>query len=121
MNKVAKQLLTDHTEIVVIDNETKNADDSLLKIQALHKLTKITEEYPVLITLFTVKLASDKAIKTNPTDGHRLLQLHDQIVNHFRNRRKDEAFALLDEAIELRDRYDQGGTDLGSIHLGKSK
>jgi molecular chaperone DnaK len=101
--------------------ETKNADDSLLKIQALHKLTKITEEYPVLITLFTVKLASDKAIKTNPTDGHRLLQLHDQIVNHFRNRRKDEAFALLDEAIELRDRYDQGGTDLGSIHLGKSK
>jgi len=100
-------------------SETKNEDDPLLKIQAMQKLKTLTDEYPVLITLFTVKMASDKAVKSNPTDGHRLLQMHDQIVNHFRNRRKDEAFALLDEAIELRDKYDQGGTDLGSIHLGK--
>lgn len=100
-------------------SETKNADDPLLKIQAMQKLTALTDEYPVLITLFTVKMASDKAVKTNPTDGHKLLQMHDQIVNHFRNRRKEEAFALLDDALALRDRYDQGGTDI-SILLGKS-
>jgi molecular chaperone DnaK len=102
-------------------SETKNADDPIVKIQAKQKLRTLTDEYPVLITLFTVKMASDTAVKTNPTDGHRLLQMHDQIVNHFRNRRKDEAYTLLDEAIELRDKYDQGGTDLGSIHLGKSR
>lgn len=102
-------------------SETKNEDDPLLKIQAVQKLRTLTFKYPVLITLFTVKMASDTAVKSNPTDGHRLLQMHDQIVNHFRNRRKNEAFALLDEAIALRDRYDQGGTDIGSIHLGKSR
>ena len=100
--------------------DAKNQDDPLLKIQATQKLKALTDEYPVLISLFTVKMASDKAVKINPTDGHRLLQMHDQIVNHFRNRRKEEAFTLLNEAIDLRDKYDQGGTDIGSIHLGKS-
>ena len=99
--------------------DSKNQDDPLLKIQANQKLKALTDEYPVLITLFTVKMGSDKAVKINPTDGHRLLQMHDQIVNHFRNRRKEEAFALLEEAIDLRDKYDQGGSDIGSIHLKK--
>jgi len=98
--------------------DSKNQDDPLLKIQATQKLKALTDEYPVLITLFTVKMASDKAVKVNPTDGHRLLQMHDQIVNHFRNRRKEEAFALLEEATDLRDKYDEGGSDI-SIHLKK--
>lgn len=127
---IAAILLNEYPDLIGNENattmrrllsETKNADDPLAKIQAMQKLRTITDEYPVLLTLFTVKMASDKAVKLNPTDGHKLLQMHDQIVNHFRNRRKDEAFALLDEAIELRDKYDEGGADLGSIHLGKSR
>ena len=102
-------------------SQIKNEDDPMQKIQATQKLKKITDEYPVLITLFTVKMASDKAAKVNPSDGHKLLQLHDQIVNHFRNRRSEQAFSLLNDAIELRDKYDTGGLDFsGSIHLGKS-
>jgi molecular chaperone DnaK len=98
----------------------KNDDDLLEKIQATQKLKAITDEYPILITLFTVKMSSDNAAKQNPSDGLKLLQMHDQIVNHFRNRRKEQAFELLDEAIELRDKYSSGGLDLGgSIHLGK--
>lgn len=98
----------------------KNDDDPLQKIQAMQMLKSITEEYPVLITLFTLKMSSDNVAKENPSDGHRLLQMHDQIVNHFRNRRKDQAYALLDEAIELRDKYNTGALDFGgSIHLGK--
>lgn len=101
-------------------SQVKNDDDPLLKIQSMQKLKDLTDEYPVLITLFTVKMSSDSAAKENPSDAHKLLQMHDQIVNHFRNRRKDQAFALLDEAIELRDKYNSGGLDLGgSIHLGK--
>lgn len=101
-------------------SQAKNDDDPLQKIQALQKLKVITDEYPVLITLFTVKMSSDVAAKQNPSDGNRLLQMHDQIVNHFINRRKDQAFALLDEAIELRDKYSSGGLDFGgSIHLGR--
>jgi molecular chaperone DnaK len=101
-------------------SQAKNDDDPLLKIQSMQKLRELTDEYPILITLFTVKMSSDNAAKENPSDAHRLLQMHDQIVNHFRNRRKEEAFALLDEAIELRDKYSSGGLDLGgSIHLGR--
>ena len=100
--------------------QVKNDDDPLQKIQAIQKLKTATDEYAVLITLFTVKMSSDSAAKENPSDAHRLLQMHDQIVNHFRNRRKDQAFELLDEAIELRDKYNSGGLDLGgSIHLGR--
>jgi molecular chaperone DnaK len=100
--------------------QVKNDDDPLQKIQATNKLKAITEEYPVLITLFTVKITSDKAAIESPIDGDRLLQMHDEIVNHFRNRRKDQAFALLDQAIELRDKYSTGALDLGgSIHLGR--
>lgn len=122
-------LLNEYSDLIGTDDsnrmrtllsQVKNDDDPLLKIQSMQKLRELTDEYPVLITLFTVKMASDNAAKENPSDGHRLLQMHDQIVNHFRNRRKDQAFALLDEAIELRDKYSSGGLDLGgSIHLGK--
>jgi len=110
----------DSNRIKTLISQAKIDDDPLQKIQAMQKLKTITDEYPVLITLFTVKMTSDNAAKENPSDGHRLLQMHDQIVNHFRNQRKDEAFALLDDAIELRDKYGSGGLDLGgSIHLGK--
>lgn len=112
----------DSNRIKTLISQAKIDDDPLQKIQALQKLKTITDEYLVLITLFTVKMASDNAAKENPSDGHRLLQMHDQIVNHFRNQRKDQAFALLDDAIELRDKYSSGGLDLGgSIHLGKPK
>ncbi|MDG1245917.1 MAG: Hsp70 family protein [Polaribacter sp.] len=110
----------DSNRIKRLISQAKIDDDPLQKIQAMQKLKTITDEYPVLITLFTVKMTSDNAAKENPSDGHRLLQMHDQIVNHFRNQRKDEAFDLLDDAIELRDKYGSGGLDLGgSIHLGK--
>jgi len=100
----------------------KNDDDPLEKVQAMQKLKAITEEYPILITLFTVKMSSNNAANQNPSDGLKLLQMHDQIVNHFRNRRKEQAFELLHEAIELRNKYSSGGMDLGgSIHLGKRK
>lgn len=101
--------------------KVKNDDDPLEKIQAMQKLKAITEEYPILITLFTVKMTSDKASKVNPSDGLRLLQMHDQIVNHFRNRRKDEAFELLDEAIELRNIYGDGDITGGGFDVEKKK
>ena len=101
-------------------SQAKNNDDPLQKIQAIQKLKTITDEYPVLITLFTVKMSSDNAAKENPSDGHRLLQMHDQIVSHFRNGRKDEAFELLDEAIELRNKYG-GGVIGGGIDVEKGK
>jgi len=101
-------------------NEIKNEDDPLHKINAKQKLKEMTDSYLVLIELFFLKIVSDKVIKSNPSDGHRLLQMHDQIVNHFRHGRKNEAFALLNEGLELCERYIQKGTDFGSILLRKS-
>src|SRR5690606_28976059 len=45
----------------------KNDDDPLEKIQAMQKLKVITDEYPILITLFTVKMSSDNAAKESPS------------------------------------------------------
>jgi molecular chaperone DnaK len=88
--------------------KVKNDDDPLEKIQSIQQLKKITEEYTILIALFTIKITYEKASKVNPSDGLRLVQLHDQIVNLLRNKRKDEAFKLLDEAINLRNIYGSG-------------
>jgi len=100
----------DTNRIRTLLTKVKNEDDPLEKIQATQKLKEITNKYPVLITLFTIKMTSDKASKVNPSDGLRLLQMHDQIVDHFRHRRRDEAFELLDKAIDLRNNY--GGGDI---------
>jgi molecular chaperone DnaK len=101
--------------------QAKNDDDTLLKIQSTHKLKELTDEYPILIALFTIKMSSESAAKENPSDGLRLLQMHDQIVSHFKNRRKDEAFSLLDEAIELRNKYGGGDITGGGIDIDKKK
>lgn len=108
----------DATAMRRLSSEIKT-DDALARIQAAQKLKVITDEYPVLITLFTIKIASESAAKTNPSDAHRLLQMHDQIVRHFRNRQKDEAFALINEALDLRNQYDPEDFTSVSIHLKK--
>ena len=118
---IASILLTEYPDLIANDDSTimrnllrevKSREDPLVRIQASQSLKIITDDYPILINLFSVKMASEKASQTNPTDGHRLLQMHDQIVNHFRNRQKDQAFTLLEEAIDLRDQY-----DLSLIHI----
>lgn len=100
--------------------DSKHSDDPLVKIQANQQLKSLTDEYPVLITLYTLKIASDESSTINPSDSSRLLQMHDQIVIYFRNRKKDEAYALLHEAIELRNKYDKDEMDWGSIYLKNS-
>jgi molecular chaperone DnaK len=93
-------------------------NDVITKSQSTEKLRVFTDKYPVLITLFTIKMAANTATKTNPSDGNKLHQMHDQIVTYFRTGKSDEAFALMDDAIALRDKYGSGGIDLhSSIHL----
>ena len=100
---------------LLVDAQTD--EDPLLRINALSKLKTLTENYSVLITLFTIKIASDMAAKSNSSDAHRLLQMHDQIVDYFRHKQKDKAFELLNDAIELRDQYGEAG--ISSILLTK--
>ncbi len=126
---LARILVNEYNDLIGADqtarmrnllSQMNNDEDPIQKIQASHILKELTDDYPVLITLFTVKLSSEKAAKQNPSDAIKLLQMHDQIVNHFRKSQKDEAISLLEEAIELRDKYDAGGLDLGgSIQLEK--
>jgi len=105
------------SEIERLLAEARNDEDPLLRIAALRKLKTLTENYSVLITLFTVKIASDMALKSNPSDAQQLLQMHDQIVDYFRHKQKDKAFELLNDAIELRDLYGEEG--ISSILLTK--
>jgi molecular chaperone DnaK len=93
------------------------SDDSLVKSELMQRLKVITDEFSVLVTLFTVKLSADSAAKVSPADANRLHQLHDQIVNHFRNGQMDAGFELLDEALTLGESYGSNGIDVGSVYL----
>jgi molecular chaperone DnaK len=93
-------------------------NDVITKSQSIEKLKVVTDKYSVLITLFTVKMAANSAAKTNPADGNKLHQIHDQVVTLFRSGKNDEAFERLNDALALRDQYGSGGIDMeNSIHL----
>ena len=122
-------ILAEYTDLIGAQEENsirswmrilKNSDDALERIQAIQQLKIITDEYHILITLYTVKITSDKAAKINATDANRLLQLHDQIFIHFKNRESNEGFALLDEAIEIRDKYGVADIAPASIRVKKN-
>ncbi|MFL5765941.1 MAG: Hsp70 family protein [Bacteroidia bacterium] len=93
-------------------------NDVIAKSQATEKLKTVTDKYNVLITLFTVKMAANDAAKKNPADANKLHQMHEKIVTLFRTNKSDEAFELLNEAIELRDQYGTGGIGIETgVHL----
>jgi molecular chaperone DnaK len=93
-------------------------NDVIAKSQATEKLKTVTEKYNVLITLFTVKMAANDAAKKNPADANKLHQMHEKIVTLFRTNKSDEAYELLNEAIELRDQYGTGGIGIETgVHL----
>lgn len=98
-------------------DQISSTDDALDKINAIQRLKEITDRYDVLVTLFTVKLASMNAESTNLADSNRLLTLHDTIVNHFKHRKPDEAFALLGEALILAEKYRGGDINITTIDL----
>jgi molecular chaperone DnaK len=124
----AQILINEYPELIGSQNvsmlerllqKAEQGDNVLGKIQAIQNLKEQTDKFPVLITLFTIKLASNAAAKKNPADANKLLQMHDQIVAYFKQANKDAAFSLLDDAIELRDKYEIGAISSDSIRVKK--
>jgi molecular chaperone DnaK len=100
-------------------NVTKIETDSNKKKQAFQLLKELTDEFAILLTLFTVKVAAEQIIQSNPSDSNQLLQMYNQIVGYFKQERANEALTLLKEAIALRDKY--GINDIStSIYVSKN-
>jgi len=99
-------------------NKIKTSSDTFEKLQDVSELKNLTEEYTLLITLFSLKIAAGNAEKINPADANKLNQMHDAVISLIKSRKRDEAFALLDEAIELREKYFKGDFSVG---IGISK
>jgi molecular chaperone DnaK len=100
-------------------NRTRNETNTPEKKQELQQLKELTSEFTVLITLFTVKVASEQVMQFNPSDAGKLLQMHNQIVSYFRQERINDVLTLLKEALILRDKY--GINDISaSIYLSKN-
>jgi molecular chaperone DnaK len=121
-------ILNEYANIIGSEKETiiqKHLDDArneqadpAEKQKAYQQLKEITDEFSVLVTLFTVKIAAEQIIKYNPLDADKLLQMYNQIVDYFRNERANEALMLLKDALILRDKY--GFNDIPtSIHVSK--
>lgn len=92
-------------------------EDPLSKIQASQNLKSLTDEYSLLITLYTVKLAGINLQKPNPQIANTLFEMHDKIVNYFREERSEEAYELLEKALKFRDNNNSYGTDIYSVYL----
>lgn len=109
----------DATKMQQLVVTAQNDTDPLNKIQSIQELKILTDKYGLLITIFEFKIISDIAAKSNSADSKRLLILHDEIINNFRNQNLSEVDALLREAITLREKYAKGTIDLGSIRIKK--
>lgn len=92
----------------------ENEEDDFKKIQAQQKLQDITEEYSVLLNLFMIKIAAQKASEVNAADGQRLNKMHDAVIFHFVNRSPEDAYETLEKASELAFRY-LNIRDMGNI------
>jgi molecular chaperone DnaK len=98
----------DNNQLNKLLKQYNDCSDSFEKTHISEQIKAITDEYPVLLGLYTVKMAAENAQKSNPADATRLLQIHDTVVSHFRNGNNDKAFELLDEALILRENYFSG-------------
>jgi molecular chaperone DnaK len=96
--------------IEVIENE----DNDLKVSQAQERLEAITDEYPVLLHVFFIKIAAQHTASINAADAQRLNKMHDTIVFHFQNRSPEEAIDTLEKASELASRY-LNIADMGKI------
>jgi molecular chaperone DnaK len=96
--------------IEIIENE----DDDLKISQAQEKLEVITDEYPVLLHVFFIKIAAQHTASINAADAQKLNKMHDTIVFHFQNGSPEEAIDTLEKASELASRY-LNIADMGKI------
>lgn len=96
--------------IEIIENE----DDDLKVSQAQEKLEAITDEYPVLLHVFFIKIAAQHTASINAADAQKLNKMHDTIVFHFQNGSPEEAIDTLEKASELASRY-MNIKDMGKI------
>lgn len=100
----------DMEQLKTLLDKTNSSSDAFEKSQAVSGLKIINDKYPVLVTVFTLKIAAKNAESTNIVDSNKLLHMHDKIVSLFKIGRKEEAFALLDEALEITEQYFRGFT-----------
>jgi len=96
--------------IEVIDNE----DDNLKITQAQERLEAVTDEYPVLLHVFFIKIAAQHAASINAADAQRLNKMHDAVVFHFQKGSPEEAFETLEKASEIANHY-LNMKDMGKI------
>lgn len=123
-NSILAKILIGNYSMLISDNDLNkmrklieiidNDDDNLKVAQAQEKLESITDEYPVLLHVFFIKIAAQHAGNINAADAQRLSKMHDAIVFHFQNRSPEEAFETLEKATELANRYLNIG-DMGKI------
>jgi molecular chaperone DnaK len=89
--------------------------DPIQKLDIVNKVDKITDNYLDLFALYRLKSAADAAIN-GPGDGGLgeteaianaafLKDQHELILSHFQSGRKDEGYALLNEAIIVAKKY----------------
>jgi molecular chaperone DnaK len=106
-------------EIQQVLDITKNEANAREKKQAFQLLKELMDEFTILITLFTVKIAAEQIIRHNPSDADKLLQMHNQIVDYFKQEQISEVLTLLKDALILRDKY--GINDIPtSIYISKN-
>jgi molecular chaperone DnaK len=123
-NSILAKILISNYSILIPDSDLnkmrklieiiENEDDNLKVSQAQERLDAITDEYPVLLQVFFIKIAAQHSASINAADAQKLNKMHDTIVFHFQNGSPEEAFETLEKASELANRY-LNIADMGKI------
>lgn len=123
-NSILAKILVSNYHMLISDNDlnkmrklieiVEKSDDDLRVLQAQENLQLIVDEYPVLLNVFFIRMAAQQASSINAADAQKLNKMYDTVVFQFQNRNPEEAFATLDRATQLANRY-INTNDMGKI------
>lgn len=85
--------------------EIQENNDVLSSASSIEKLKELSKEYHFILTIFLLKVAANKATKSNPSDANFLLKKHDSIVNNLKSGDYENGFEQLAEGWEVASQY----------------
>jgi len=106
----------DYHRMIRLIEEAEQTEDRLLSIQATNHLKEILNNYPHLIEMVVLNFSSSMAEeKNNKADSLKLAQYHEHIVKCFMENKFDEARAVYDESLRIRDKYLPPGSGYSTL------
>lgn len=97
--------------------EIQQQDDFLVNVKAMEELKELVKEHQFILTIYLLKIAANKASKSNPSEANFLLKQHDSVVAKFKDGNFENGFLELAESWEVAQQYfdEDGENEFGRL------